>query len=153
MRVKDVNFSVIFALLRSASRSVCHGLKVFFEVFDATTAKTFLGAARPLSTSSTLTTTLVPTSTSGNFDWENESIFFACCSWPNLPHSLSLHWHYSSFYRTCKWHASKALINFITFSENNVNILMTPWTLMGSRSFFFTNHTIKFIVINIFYFL
>lgn len=91
MRVKDVNFSVIFALLRSASRSVCHGLKVFFEVFDATTAKTFLGAARPLSTSSTLTTTLVPTSTSGNFDWENESIFFACCSWPNLPHSLSLY--------------------------------------------------------------
>lgn len=62
MRVKDVNFSVIFALLRSASRSVYHGLKVFFEVFDATTAKTFLGAARPL------TTTLVPTSTSGNFD-------------------------------------------------------------------------------------
>jgi len=57
---------------------------------STTTARTFLGARRPRSSSGTLITTFVPISPAGSLELEREIIYWACCSWPNFAPSRSM---------------------------------------------------------------
>ena len=50
----------------------------------------FWGARRPRSRSGTLTKTSVPISTAESLELERETIFWACCSWPDFAPSCSM---------------------------------------------------------------
>ena len=60
------------------------------ELILTMTARTFLGARHTRSRSGTLTTTSVPISAAGSLELERETIFCACCSWPDFAPSHSM---------------------------------------------------------------